>query len=189
MRSKADFAALGKTDEDMTIAQLHYTTLVHLGRARDLLEDPLDRWRFAEVIVRLTGASDCGDELLQRSTHRGEYEPWSESAGRDARQNWRKTHGRPLKDIHDYRNRMVHGRVVPEWTGTLGGERIYVYPTLNRINDYLDWREAFAALQDPTRMSNFAPAQKIGTDAWIRTVDYVEEQWQKHLLPGVTASG
>lgn len=183
LRPRPDFVALGKNDEDMTIAQLHYTTFVHLSRVRDLLEGLLDRWQFAEAIVRLTGASDCADELLQRWSSPGNYDPWSEDAGRKARNAWRNAHGRPLQDIHDYRNRIVHGRVVPELILRQGGDTIYVYPAIGRVASYLDWREAFDAMADAARVAaDFVPAQKIAVDAWKRTVNYVERQWSTHLL-------
>ena len=70
-RSDEELEAVGKTHEDVAVAQLHYTVLIHLGRSHDLRLELLDRWTFFEVLVRLTGASDCADELLERVTNPG----------------------------------------------------------------------------------------------------------------------
>lgn len=183
--SDTELAAAGRTHEDLAIAQLHYTVMVHLGRARDLTSETLDRWTFAEVLVRLTGASDCADELLERATNRGTYDAWSEDAGRRARNRWRDVHGRPLATIHEYRNRLVHGRVVPEVTtpDPQSGERIFIYPRLDRVNEFLDWRVVFEDLHGVLARGDFAPAQTIGRDAWNQVIDYCNASWEAHLSP------
>lgn len=187
-RSDAELAAVGRTHEDLAIAQLHYTVMVHLGRAHELLGDVLDRWAFAEVFVRLAGASDCADELLERATNRGKYDAWSESAGRQARNRWRDLHGRPLQNVHDYRNRLVHGRVVPEINVTLRGEgepdeNLLIFPQLDKVDDHLDWR---ASLSDPRaalERGDFRSAQVIATETWGLVADYCHGSWKTHLLP------
>jgi hypothetical protein len=78
-QTTAELAATGYTDEDLAIAQLHYTLLLHLGRVFELLDDdgafsvrsyianrPLGRDEFFESFARLSGASDAADELLAR---------------------------------------------------------------------------------------------------------------------------
>jgi hypothetical protein len=50
--SPASVAAEGH--EDVAVAQLHYTVMLHLGRAFDLRKESLDRYAFFEVLVRLT---------------------------------------------------------------------------------------------------------------------------------------
>jgi hypothetical protein len=127
-RGTTELARDGFTDEDVAIAQLHYTLLLHLGRVFDLLHAarafdhrsvianrPFDRHAFFESFTRLSGASDIADELLARRTLPGRYDPWSETDGRDARTAWRKGQPDPLRPIRAYRNRLVHGRVVPEY--------------------------------------------------------------------------
>lgn len=69
-RTDAELAADGRGDEDVAIAQLHYTLLLHLGRVWQLLEQGLafdagpasgqgfDQHHFFESFTRLSGASD-----------------------------------------------------------------------------------------------------------------------------------
>lgn len=184
-RSDAELAAVSKTHEDVAIAQLHYTVMVHLGRAHELTGAMLDRWTFAEVLVRLTGASDCADELLERVATPTTYDPWSELAGNQARNRWRDLHGRPLKDIHNYRNRIVHGRVVPEINviDAKTREQVLIYPRLDKVEDYLDWRVAFADPSAALARGDFESAQSIARGAWKRVVDYCENAWKTHLVP------
>jgi hypothetical protein len=184
MRSDAELAEVGKGHEDVAVAQLHYTVMLHLGRVHDLLSEPLDRWTFAEVFVRLAGASDCADELLQRMATPRRFDAWSERAGREARGRWRNVHGHPLEDIHSYRNRMVHGRVVPEIIATDPETKqpVFIYPRLDRVDDYLDWR---TVIPDPTKAiksGDYAAAQVIALGAWERVVVYCEQAWATHLL-------
>jgi hypothetical protein len=183
-RSDDELGAVGRTHEDVAIAQIHYTVMSHLGRAHGLLRRPLDRWGFAEVFVRLSGASDCADELLERATNRGVYDPWSEDAGRRARNRWRDVHGRPLQPIHDYRNRLVHGRVVPEIIANVisQNEQVFIYPRIDRVEAYLDWRRALDDVEAAVNRGDFQDAQSIALEAWEEVVDYCEQAWRTHLV-------
>jgi hypothetical protein len=129
-RSSSELNPLGYRDEDVAVAQLHYTLLLHLGRVFDLLTEgqafthptPLfgrafGRHEFFESFTRLSGANDVADEILARRQAPGSFEAWSETHGSNARRNWRQTQGDPLRPIRAYRNRLVHGRVVPEFSG------------------------------------------------------------------------
>jgi hypothetical protein len=184
-RSDDELRAESRSHEDVAIAQLHYTVMAHLGRAHDLRRALLDRWGFAEVFVRLSGASDCADELLERVTNRGVYDPWSEDGGRRARNRWRDVHGRPLQAIHDYRNRLVHGRVVPEMIANVvaRNEQVFIFPRIDRVDDYLDWRHAFADVDAALARGDFQDAQSIAEGAWNQVVDYCEQAWRTHLAP------
>lgn len=85
-QTTAELAAAGYTDEDVAVAQLHYTLLRHLGRTFGLLDDvhaftspvPLanafGRDQFFECFTRLSGASDVADELLARRADPGKYD-------------------------------------------------------------------------------------------------------------------
>jgi hypothetical protein len=203
----------GFDDEDVAVAQLHYTLLMHLGRVFDQLSAaqafvrpaPLphrtfDRHAFFECFTRLSGASDVADELLGRRASPGVYDAWSEKHGSDARTAWRKTHPDPLRPIRAYRNRLVHGRVVPELWGTMQSQTsqhsgsILTYPRIDKVNDYLDWREAFAIRAVPGPGSavvstapppDFEEAALIVRQVWQEVVSYVETSWQTHLLPSI----
>jgi hypothetical protein len=190
LRPQPELDAIGKTEEDVTVAQLHLTVLLHLGRVFDLLEQaPLNRHSFTESFVGLTGASDVGDELLQRRATPGTYPPWDEKAGRRAREAWRMAHDDPLRQIRAYRNRLVHGRVVPELHVTRSGvglppQKTVEFPRIEKVDDYLDWRKA--QTQDPILVrfvvNDFREGRAIVRDAWERVVSHTETAWQTHLL-------
>ena len=187
-QSQRDLDAQGRTSEDVAVAQLHYTLLLHVGRVDDLMKAPVfDRYAFAESFVRLTGASDVADELLQRRRARGVYAAWDEQAGALARRDWRNAEGDPLRDIRRYRNRLVHGRVVPELQVTLTGgglppEGALTFPRVDRVDDYLDWRRALGPGRQRRALEDFGEARAIVHGAWERVVSYVEAAWKTHLV-------
>jgi hypothetical protein len=188
IRSQAELDAIGKSEEDVTVAQLHLT--LQLGRVYELLGRPaLDRYSFTESFVALTGASDVGDELLQRRETPRVYPAWNEKAGSRARRDWRKTHDDPLADIRAYRNRLVHGRVVPELNVTHRGfglppRKTLQFPRIEKVDEYLDWRKAQTI--DPILVrfvvNDFREGRAIVHDSWERVVSYFETAWHTHLL-------
>jgi hypothetical protein len=201
-RTQAELAADGYTDEDVAVAQLHYTLLRHLGRVFEVLDDaraftvvgymanrPFGRDEFFEGFARLSGASDVADELLARRASPGAYDPWNETHGWNARSDWRKNNPDPLQPVRAYRNRLVHGRVVPELfvravnaQGQSIGD-VLLYPRLEKVGSFIDWRVAFAAAGSPS--PDFAEAALIAADAWAKVVEYVERAWTTHLLPHI----
>jgi hypothetical protein len=201
-RTDEELAADGYTGEDVAVAQLHYTFLLHVGRVWRLLDqarafatgdarkglafDPND---FFESFTRLSGASDIADELLERRRTRGSgtYSPWDERAGARARLEWRGNQGDPLKGIRAYRNRLVHGRVVPEWhvrvfdtTGVEHGTQL-MYPRLDQVHKHLDWRPAFTPGNLEALLPEFEKADVLVREAWERVLAYAESSWQVHL--------
>jgi hypothetical protein len=198
-----ELAAAGYTEEDVAVAQLHYTLLIHLGRVFELLDDAhaftvrsymanraFGRNEFFESFTRLSGASDVADELLARRATPGVYDAWTEKDGSNARSAWRKSNPDPLRPVRGYRNRLVHGRVVPEVyvsaqdpLGHVVGNMLF-YPRLKKVDSYLDWRVAFAAsAENPS--PDFDEAALIALEAWEKVVGYVEHAWQTYLLPDV----
>jgi hypothetical protein len=201
----AELSAAGYTDEDVTVAQLHYTILRHLHRVFVLLDNANASFlsqrehrgnrafgpdEFFESFARLSGVSDLADELLARRASPGMYGAWNERDGGNARREWRRQAASdPLRPVRDYRNRLVHGRIVPETfvaarhpDGRDMGVLLF-YPTLDTVDRYLDWRVAFEA--SASRSPDFDEAALIARDAWDLTVDYVEHAWVTHLLPNV----
>jgi hypothetical protein len=195
-----ELAAAGYTDEDVTVAQLQYTLLMHLGRVFELLDDAraftdpspatrqFGRDEFFESFARLSGGSDVADELLARRATPGTYHPWNEAHGKDARRAWRENHPDPLRPVRAYRNRLVHGRVVLEvyvrvvnGDGRVVGELLH-YPRLEKVESYLDWRVAAAAVATAEPSPDFDEAALIVLGAWKKVVSYVEQSWRKHLL-------
>jgi hypothetical protein len=82
-----------------------------------------------------------------------------------------------------YRNRLVHGRVVPAIFLQASNHpgQVLLYPRLDKVDDYLDWRVAFdTAGVAPT--PDFREAAVIVADAWREVVAYVEQAWQSHRL-------
>lgn len=186
-RSDAELRSRGFTSEDVTIAQLHYTLLFHLGRVFDLLclpEGQFDRYSLTEGLVYLTGANDVADELLQRRATPGAYKAWDEQEGANARRQWRHDQGDVLADVRGYRNRLVHGRIVPEIRATLSGEptSVMIFPSIDKVNDYLDWRRVFSRSQ-AAFLPDFDGGQALTAKAWRRVIEYVEQAWSTHLVP------
>lgn len=202
-RTDAELAADGRGDEDVAIAQLHYTLLLHIGRVWQLLDHSLaftsaprrgqgfDQHHFFESFTRLSGASDVADEIPERRRTLGSrtYPAWDERAGKRARMAWRNREGDPLRDVRAYRNRLVQGRVIPQWnvrvfevgTGAFHGERL-MYPRLDRVEDHLDWRRAFDPANVDAVLVEFEDADFIVRRAWERALDYADASWRQHLL-------
>src|SRR5215216_5854741 len=62
-----------------------------------------------------------------------------------------------------------------------GRRRRALLPTLEKVDDYLDWRVAIAANRAAIH-PDFDDAALIVLEAWERVVGHVEEAWQEHLL-------
>lgn len=211
LRFQSDTDLAGFTPEDVAVAQLHYTILIHLGRVFEVLDDvraftspgpivgrPFGRNECVECFARLSGANDVADELLARREGPGRFDPWDERRGEAARRSWRDRHGDPLEPVRAYRNRLVHGRVVLEVyvpaTDSHGrpiGD-VLTYPELEKVDSYLDWRVALAAANPPAGAParrgfppDFAEPALIVRDAWERVVAYVENAWKTHLVPNL----
>jgi hypothetical protein len=52
-------------------------------------------------------------------------------------------------------------------------------PGVDRVDAYLDWREAFLLDRPPP---DFEEAAMIVLGAWERVVEYVEDAWRRHLV-------
>jgi hypothetical protein len=193
-KSDEALAKIGLGPEDMCNAQLHYTAFTHLVRAFVLKEDEggwlINPDQFLEAIVRLAAATDVADELLQRATNSGRYAPWAD--GRAARRHWREAHNYPLQELRDYRNRLLHGYLVPyqavrQMDRVEGGVAVPVeqpalrFPKIGRETHYLDWR-TLAHLTPVLVLRDFSYAQTIINDAWAKTVAYIDQEWQANLV-------
>ncbi len=187
LKDDATLGAERKTDEDIAIAQLHYTILKHLLWAQQARQtQPVDEFTLFVGLSSLTGAQDVAFELLQRYTNRGKYDPWTESkakvktSGQEARADWQKANAHPLQSVRGYRNKLIHGRTPPAIVDA-GGVRL---PAIQAVDKYCDWR----LVTNPAKAASipsadFDYASRILTIAWNETVQYLEAMWQQHLLP------
>ena len=188
-KDTAALTAEGKVDEDITIAQLHYTVLKHLLAVHQIKNaQSVDDLGLLVGLSCLTGAQDVAFELLERYTNRGKYNPWLESrtkgvkelSGQDAQDNWKRFDSYPLQHIRDYRNKLMHGRTPPAIIDALGVR----VPAISVVDKYCDWRN----VTDPTKASaipptDFAYAVTILESGWTETLRYLEAKWQQNLLP------
>lgn len=184
-RSQDQLDRIGRPSWHVTVAQLHYTMLLHLVRVFEIRRGLIaNRDLFIEAITRLHSATDVAYELLGRSVlPGGEAEPWSEEAGQSARRRWIR-HDEPathhLKDLRQYRNALVHGRVRPEFRARVGidglGEiEALCYPKFLALDNVADWRRA--------ALTDFAPADALVEEGWQSVLAYLRDSWDHTLLP------
>lgn len=185
LKSDEGLAVQGETPEAICIAELHYSVLLHLGRTRELLDergDGIDA--LFEGITHLCAALDIADELLGRFAKRNTHEPWSEGDGRRARSAWRKAIGDPCQDLRTYRNRLVHGRLVPNFEVLVVDQaerpvgRAPLFPRIGAEAGYDDWR-VLGSLPKTEIEANFAQTYDILAAAWKQTLSYLREQWRR----------
>jgi hypothetical protein len=182
-KTDQELKQIGKTDRDICIAQLHYTVLVHLHRAFEMLQsrDAVQRDELTEGIVRLSSALDVADELLERRCNPTTYDPWKDrdGGGREARSSWRSRLGNRTQPVREYRNHLVHGRISPSIAG--------LYPVIGRESDYFDWRKVtdpqeFRSLNPAHVRDHFRDPRVILASAWEATLSYLRDMWDEHLL-------
>jgi len=184
-KDDATLISEGHSVEDICIAQLHYSILRHLGHIYGLLQNPhpyIDQ--LTEVFVRIVGAQDIAFELLERYTNPGGYDPWlpKKRAGilgsREAKSKWQQNHSCPLQDIRNYRNHLVHGRMIP---GVIADT--YYFPGIGREEDYFDWRVITSSNTWQAEIGHsLFPSISIGKEAWEKTLSYLRSMWTSKLL-------
>ena len=190
LRSDAELAALGFGPHHVCLAQLHYTILRQLARCYQLAQDPrfgIDHLVFA--MSSLVGSQDVAFELLERFAHPATYNPWLDKrprhaaaaikGGKEAQEEWKRSNKRPLQDIRDYRNHLVHGRTPP---GIVVGAQAMT-PKRGKQQQYFDWRLVTAAAQPP--VADFDSPSAIFASAFTTTVTYFETSWQAHIIPNI----
>jgi hypothetical protein len=184
-KNDQELAALGSGDHELCIAQLHYSVLRHMARVYDIRSlRPLNLNGLTEGMVHLVGAQDVSFELLARYVNPNTYDPWLSRGRRgvqgslDARRSWQERENFPLQEIRNYRNHLVHGRIMP----SLVGEDCYV-PRIGEEENYFDWR----LVTDNINVSqliggDFITSNDVLENAWELTMNYIETNWNNHLL-------
>jgi hypothetical protein len=189
-KNDTELAQMGRTPNDICIAQLHYSVLRHLIRAYDIQRTHtmgVDHAFFG--LTAVCGAHDVAFELLERFRSPARYDPWAVKkrgnilGGKDAQTAWKKADNFPLQNFRDYRNNLMHGRMLPG----LVVEDVTYLPTVGKELQYLDWRK-ITNLPTPSQFprTDFSKVADILSAAWQGTIQYLESRWQTHLLPNIS---
>ncbi len=182
-KTDSELTIIDHSNNDICIAQLHYTVLRHLIRVFDIARiSNLDIDQFVEAVTRLCCSLDVADELLERFGNKSIYDPWSEKDGQNARHKWRINH-KDLNYLREYRNKLLHGRITSSIiiTGTFSRLRI---PKFNKVNDYLDWREVtnYSVGSGGEVRNDFDSPNNLINYAWKDSINYLENSWKENLL-------
>lgn len=184
-KTNEELAVWDKSEADLCVAQLNYSILRHLircFRVKELLTntvgmDKIDQQLdlLIEGLARLVGAQDNAFELLERIKNPNNYSPFAEKTGKEAREKWKKSNDFPLQPIRDYRNSLVHGRLLP---GIIDGQRLCL-PAIGKVESYLDWR----LITQPSSQAeeykrDFISALNILESTWKETINYLENNWK-----------
>jgi hypothetical protein len=189
-KTDAGLAASGRTPQDVCIAQLHYSVFRNLVRTFDVRgAAPLTVDLLCVGMSALVGAQDTAFDLLERFRHPAQYAPWLDKrrvpggplGSREATRAWQQHDNFPLQDIRDYRNNLTHGRIMPGIE--IGG--VIRVPVIGREFDYLDWRRVTGVAAAALPMQDFEEPATILTDAWNRTIAYIQSKWATELLPNI----
>jgi len=181
-KTDEDLAKINKSKSDLCIAQLNYSIIRHLICCFDILislrngagiGQQLDLLQ--EGITRLVGAQDNAFELLERLKNPNKYNAFLEDDGETACREWQKSQKYPLQNVRDYRNSLIHGRLLP---GIIDGDRLCL-PEIGKANSYLDWR--LITELSPEReeyKKDFISVLNILKSAWNETIGYLENNWK-----------
>jgi hypothetical protein len=192
-KKSEELTSQGYSSDDICKAQLHYTTFRHLARAFELrkllatIEQTTTDVNFvSEGLFHLTGAQDVAFEFLQRVKAPNHYDPWAptrkvslqnQPASKEAMEEWKRNNDYPLQEIRNYRNHLTHGRLCP----SIQISPKILIPKIGFESQYLDWR--FITDWDTSVATNaiadFDFLENILTDAWHKTINYLESEWQK----------
>lgn len=184
-KTNGELAVLNKSEVDLCIAQLNYSTLRHLircFRVKELLTntfgmDKIDQQLdlLIEGLTRLVGAQDNAFELLERIKNPNGYTPFTEKPGDKARKKWKEDNNFPLQSIRNYRNGLIHGRLLP---GIVDDQRLCL-PAIGKVDSYLDWRLITQpSSQTEEYKKDFISVLTILESAWNETVTYLENNWR-----------
>jgi len=183
MKDDTALAKIGKGHKEVAIAQLHYTVFVYIAKVYELKQiNPLNPDQFSEALTKICSALDVADELLERYTSSTVYDPWNWRDSKRARNRWR-SGGNRLNYIRLYRNKMIHGAIVPAIIihGTYSRYRI---PKFGKEQNYIDWRKVtnFSVGAGGQVRNDFDAPNNLLDKAWDDAVAYLESSWASDLL-------
>jgi len=175
-KTNEELSKIGLGEKDILYAELHYTILSHLLRVFELKNSHnLTDDQFIEALVRLCAAIDLAEELLGRICSDRDYELWSARAGIDARRAWRSQHGNDdLELVRNYRNRVLHGAVVPKVKINSPNSVHTRIPKLDKIDEYLDWRKVMVLNRSS---DDIISPEELLSDAWKVILSYINDNW------------
>lgn len=189
IKDDSELLQMGRTANDVCIVQLHYSVLRHLIRAYELRQARMmgiDHVLFG--LSALCGAQDVAFELLERFQNPTRYDPWAEKqhggilGGKEAQAAWKKVDNYPLQHIRDYRNNLIHGRMLPG----IAINTVSYLPEIGLESKYFDWRK-ITNLAEPSQLplDDFSTPANILQTAWQDTTQYLELRWKSHLIPNI----
>ncbi len=178
LKGKVELSLEGKTDKDVCLSQLNYTTLQHLSRCYEIIKNKnvtLDK--LMEGFSRLVASHDTSFELLERFNEPNKYKAWDWESSKKATKKWRYNKGQSLRDSELYRNRLMHGIIVP----TMISDEVFLFPKIGTQDKYLDWRNATNQnLETIINLTNdFEEGSKILNKAWEETIKYLNTEFGK----------
>lgn len=186
-KTDVQLKAIGKGDHDLAVAQLNYSVLRNVFVAFDLMKPGLQVELFALGIARLVAAQDCAMEMLGRLDSPSSYEPWlaqkdkttGKLGGMEARRTWQNNNSalptyKALEPVRDYRNDLLHGRMLP--AAFQQGGSTFV-PDLGKQRQVFDWRTV-TTLAPGTLPPHFAPCEDVLKKCWDLTITFLEDRWQ-----------
>lgn len=98
--------------------------------------------------------------------------------GKEARETWQKKNSYPLQKLRDFRNHLIHGRMLPGLMGIT-----YLLPQVGTESNYFDWRKMTDPANNPgLNTSDLLPIYSILSSAWLEVIGYLNDQWNKMLL-------
>jgi hypothetical protein len=193
-KSSQQLTGDGYTADDVCKAQLHYTTFRHLVRTFEILktlkarnpQSILDTDILAEGLFHIAAAQDVAFEFLQRVATPNQFDPWApkksvsitnQDSSQEAQNKWKKDNNHPLQEIRDYRNHLTHGRISP----SIQAPPKVLLPKIGKELSYLDWRLVtdWNSARATIAQGDFDTLEIILTDAWDKTVKYLNDEWGK----------
>lgn len=172
------------------IAQLHYSVLANLIAAWDIMTKKIsytssgvDLSSLTHFFMNIFAAIDIAEELVVRykDLQSRKFAPWDDESIIPARREFQKTEPVEIKSMRVYRNRLVHGRLLPGFKMWPDGKDSFV-PKIGMEKSYLDWRK-ITTPTEPTNTSEFQTQDSLMNESFELTTTYLDKMWKDNLIP------